>query len=83
MSAIICNKCGTSNSEGTDKCSNCGFSFANHKMNTVGKYLGNMAPKPTIVEKVDSGAYYSQPTPTIVEPVSSSELRRLINPKFS
>ncbi|MBK9742672.1 MAG: hypothetical protein IPO94_06765 [Saprospiraceae bacterium] len=43
------------NSEGTDKCSNCGFSFANHKMNTVGKYLGDMAPKPTIVEKVISG----------------------------
>ncbi|MBK8348514.1 MAG: hypothetical protein IPL08_13200 [Saprospiraceae bacterium] len=73
MSAIICNKCGTSNSEGTDKCSNCGFSFANHKMNTVGKYLGDIGTKPTIVEKVISGAYY-EPTPTIVEPVSFNEV---------
>ena len=74
MSAIICNKCGTSNGEGIDKCSNCGFSFANHKMNTVGKYLGDMAPKPTIVEKVISGAYYSNLTPKPVEPVSAMEV---------
>lgn len=71
MSAIICNKCGTSNSGGTDKCSNCGFSFANLKMHTVGKYLGDIAPKPTIVEKVISGTSYAQPIPTIVEPVPS------------
>lgn len=73
MSAIICNKCGTSNGAGTDKCSNCGFSFANHKMNTVGKYLGDIAPKPTIVEKVISQAFYANPTPTIIEPIASNE----------
>lgn len=73
MSAIICNKCSTSNGEGTDKCSNCGFSFANHKMNTVGKYLGDIGTKPTIVEKMTSGAYY-EPTPNIVEPVSFNEV---------
>lgn len=74
MSAFICNKCGTSNGEGTDKCSNCGFTFANQKMNTVGKYLGDIAPKPTIVEKVISQAFYTKSKPTIIEPIASNEV---------
>lgn len=58
MSALICNKCSTPNKEGADKCINCGFPFSNHKMSTVGKYLGEFAPKPTVLDAVVSGAFY-------------------------
>ena len=62
MSVLICNKCSTSNKEGADKCATCGFPFSNNKMNTVGKYLGEFAPKPTILDAVVSGAFYQNPT---------------------
>lgn len=62
MSTLICNKCNTSNKEGVDKCSTCGFPFSNNKMSTVGKYLGEFAPKPTILDAVSSGTFKHKPT---------------------
>lgn len=61
MSTLICNKCSTSNKEGADKCATCGFPFSNNKMLTVGKYLGEFGPKPTILDAVASGAFYQKP----------------------
>ena len=83
MNALVCNKCSTTNKEGADKCSTCGFPFSNNKMTTVGKYLGEFAPKPTILDSEVSGAFYQKPTFSEEAPFSQPNKETIFENNFS
>lgn len=57
MEDLKCNKCNTINKVGSIRCSNCGFTFGKNSMETVGKYLGEFAPKPTLMDVYVSSSF--------------------------
>ncbi len=62
MDQLICSKCNTPNKEGVDKCINCGFVFSNQKMQTVGKYIGEIGESPLKNTLVEGDHFNSKPT---------------------